>query len=47
MPLEKKAELADFVIDNSASIEATRSRADEVLDAICEQRGIDPSRYPR
>jgi dephospho-CoA kinase len=47
MPLEKKAELADFVIDNSGSIEATRSRADEVLDAICEQRGIDPSRYRR
>jgi dephospho-CoA kinase len=47
MPLEKKAELADFVIENSGSIEATRSRADEVLDAICEQRGIDPSRYPR
>jgi dephospho-CoA kinase len=47
MPLEKKAELADFVIDNSGSIEATRARADEVLDAISEQRGIDPSRYPR
>jgi dephospho-CoA kinase len=47
MPLAKKAEMADFVIDNSGSIESTRVRADEVLDAICGQRGIDPARYPR
>jgi len=47
MPLSDKAKLADFVIDNSGSIEATRARADEVLDAICSERGIDPSRYPR
>jgi len=47
MPLSDKTKVADFVIDNSGSIEATRSRADEVLDAICHQRGVDPSRYPR
>jgi dephospho-CoA kinase len=47
MPLARKAEMADFVIDNSGSIETTRARADEVLDAICAQRGIDPARYPR
>ena len=47
MPLAKKADMADFVIDNSGSIEATRARADEVLDAICEQHGLDPARYPR
>jgi dephospho-CoA kinase len=47
MPLSEKVKLADFVIDNSGSIEATRARADEVLDAICKERGVDPSRYPR
>jgi dephospho-CoA kinase len=47
MPLARKAEMADFVIDNSGSIETTRAHADEVLDAICGQRGIDPARYRR
>jgi dephospho-CoA kinase len=47
MPLAKKAEMADFVIDNSGSIGSTRARADDVLDAICRARGIDPARYPR
>ena len=30
-PLAEKARVADFVIDTSGSIEATRARADEVL----------------
>lgn len=47
MPLSEKAKLADHVIDNSGSIDATRARADEVLDAICASVGVDPARYPR
>jgi dephospho-CoA kinase len=47
MPVADKARLADFVVDNSGPIESTRSQADEVLDAICRERGVDPARYPR
>lgn len=47
MPIADKAKLADHVIDNSGSIDATRARADEVLDAICASVGVDPARYPR
>lgn len=47
LPLADKVAAADYVIDNSGSREATVQRADEVLDAICEQRGVDPARYPR
>jgi dephospho-CoA kinase len=47
MSLAEKATLADYVIENSGSIEETRSRADAVLDAICTSLGIDPTRYPR
>jgi dephospho-CoA kinase len=45
LPLAEKSRVADFVIDNSGSIETTRSRADDVLDTICRERGIDPARY--
>lgn len=45
MPLAQKAKLADHVIDNSGSEEATRARADEVLRAICLEKGLDPGRY--
>jgi dephospho-CoA kinase len=47
MPLADKAKLADYVIDNSGSIEATRARSDDVLDAICASVGVDPMCYPR
>jgi dephospho-CoA kinase len=47
MPLADKAKIADFVIDNRGSTDATRARADEVLDAICERFGVAPARYPR
>jgi dephospho-CoA kinase len=47
LPLERKVELADYVIDNSGSREATREQADRVLDAICIGAGVEPSRYPR
>jgi dephospho-CoA kinase len=46
LPLAKKAEMADHVIDNSGPLAATRARADEVLDAICASLGVDPARYP-
>jgi dephospho-CoA kinase len=47
MPLEKKAEMADFVIDNSGAREQTQARADQVLDAICSRFAIDPARYAK
>lgn len=47
IPLAEKARLADYVIDNSGPLSSTLARADEVLDSICEQFGIDPNRYPR
>jgi dephospho-CoA kinase len=47
MSLEEKARLADHVIDNAGSLEATLARADAVLDAVCAALGVDPRRYPR
>jgi dephospho-CoA kinase len=45
MPLAEKANRADYVIDNSGTVEETLRRADEVLDEICRSFGIDPARY--
>lgn len=47
LPLEKKRALADYVIDNSGSLDATRGATDEVLDAIVRSVGVSPDRYPR
>lgn len=47
LPLADKVKLADHVIDNSGTREATRQQADRVLDAICSELGIDPARYPK
>jgi dephospho-CoA kinase len=47
LPLADKVELADLVIDASGSIEQTRARADDVLDAVCRQLGLDPALFPR
>lgn len=47
VPLAEKRALADYVIDNTGSIERLRDDTDRVLDAICEQLGIPPERYPR
>lgn len=47
MPLEEKVRRADHVIDNTGALDALQGRADEVLDAVCEQLGIDSSRYPK
>ena len=46
MPLAEKARLADHVIDNGGSVAATLTRTDQVLDAICREKGLDPARYP-
>ena len=46
MPLAEKARLADHVIDNGGSVAATLARTDQVLDAICREKGLDPARYP-
>jgi dephospho-CoA kinase len=47
MPLEEKARRADYVIDNTGTLDALRGRADEVLDAVCVRLGVDASRYPK
>jgi dephospho-CoA kinase len=47
MPLAEKRALADYVIDNSGSVEDARAETDRVLDAVCERLGVSPERYPR
>jgi dephospho-CoA kinase len=47
LPLSDKVEWADFVIDNTGAIEDALEQADQVLDALCLQFGIDPARFPR
>jgi dephospho-CoA kinase len=46
-PLEKKLAVADYVIDNSSTLEHAVAEADRVLDAICKELGVPPERYPR
>lgn len=46
-PLETKAALADYVIENDDGIERTLRDADATLDAIAQEAGLDPARYPR
>jgi dephospho-CoA kinase len=45
LPLGEKVRRADFVIDNTGSIEQTLRAADQVLAAICSANGIDERRY--
>ena len=47
LPLDEKVRRATFVIDNAGSLEQTLAQADDVLDAICKERQINPSRYPK
>jgi dephospho-CoA kinase len=47
LPLEKKVEKADFVIENAGTREALLARADEVLDAVLERAALAPSSYPK
>lgn len=46
MPLAEKVKVADFVIDNTGSLDDLRRRTDEVLAEICGRLGVDPARYP-
>lgn len=45
MPLAEKVKLADYVIDNSGTLDELRARADEVLDAVCDELGVDKARF--
>lgn len=45
LPLSEKVKAADFVIDNTGSLEALERRTDEVLAELCARLGIDPRRY--
>jgi dephospho-CoA kinase len=47
MPLEEKVKRADYVIENTESLEALIARTDAVLDSICQRLGVDPARYPK
>ncbi|CAN5924625.1 dephospho-CoA kinase [soil metagenome] len=43
MPLAEKVKAADFVIENEGSLADLHRRTDEVLVAICDRLGVDPS----
>lgn len=45
MPLAEKVAAADFVIENTGSIDELERRTDEVLAAICARLGVDPEIY--
>jgi dephospho-CoA kinase len=47
MPLSTKAEKADYVIDNSGTVEKTLEQADRTFDEICRSVGVDPGRYAK
>jgi dephospho-CoA kinase len=47
LPLEEKAAVADYVIENNRDLATLLERSDDVLDAICKSVDIDPARYPR
>src|SRR5205085_2592286 len=42
---KEKVPFADHVIHNDGDLADLYRRADDVLDAICEERGVDPSRH--
>lgn len=44
--LETKVKLADFVIDNTGTLQDLHATSDAVLGAICARLGVDPARYP-
>jgi len=45
MPIEEKIQAADFLIDNSGTLEEVQELADEVLREICLADDLDPSCY--
>lgn len=46
MPLSEKVKVADYVIENTGTLEDLARRTDEVLEAICGALGVDARRYP-
>lgn len=46
MPLAEKVKVADFVIDNTGSLDDLRRRTDEVLTEVCARLSVDSARYP-
>jgi dephospho-CoA kinase len=45
LPLAEKVKAADFVIDNTGSLEDLHRRTDEVLAAVCARLDVDLERY--
>lgn len=45
MPLAEKVAVADYVIDNTGSLEELNRKTDELLATLCKTLGIDPDRY--
>lgn len=45
LPLAEKVRRADYVIDNSGSLEQTLKEAERVLAAICDASHVDARRY--
>ncbi|MCW5835350.1 MAG: dephospho-CoA kinase [Labilithrix sp.] len=45
MPLAEKVAVADFVIENTGTLDELNRRTDDVLAAICERLGVDADRY--
>ena len=47
MPLDDKARRADYVIENSGSLEELDAATDTVFEALCEALGVSPTRYAK
>jgi len=45
MPLAEKVAKADFVIENTGSLDDLNKRTDDVLTALCKKLDVDPDRY--
>jgi dephospho-CoA kinase len=45
MPLAEKTKIADFVIENTGTLDDLRRRTDDTLRAICARFGVPPARY--
>ncbi len=45
MPLAEKVAKADFVIENTGSLDDLNKRTDDVLAALCKKLDVDPDRY--
>jgi len=47
MPLEEKVRRADYVIENSGTVEELAEATDAVLAALCDALALPVARYPR